>query len=105
MRGPEDGNGDDQESVICFLVNKTFNHLVVFIYNSIKILVLILVLRFPSGVSSSLFCGFGDHPHRGDLSLGHRRYLISALHPQASAKAVLGASCASYSIGSSCAIS
>ena len=40
-------------------------------------------------MSSSLFCGFGDHPHRGDLSLGYRRYLISTLHPQASAEAEL----------------
>ena len=38
-------------------------------------------------MSSSLFCGFGDHPHRGDLSLGCRRYPVSALHPQASAEA------------------
>ena len=68
-------------------MDKTFNHLVVFIYNSIKILVLILILWFPSVVSSSLFCGFGDHPHRGDLSLGCRRYPVSALHPQASAEA------------------
>ena len=68
-------------------MDKTFNHLVVFIYNGIKILVLILILLFPSVVSSSLFCGFGDHPHHGDLSLGYRRYLISALHPQASAEA------------------
>ena len=30
MRGLEDGNEDDQESVSCFLVNKTFNHSVVF---------------------------------------------------------------------------
>ena len=89
MREPKDGNGDDQESVICFLVNKTFNHLVVFIYNSIKIFVLILILWFPSVVSSSLFCSFGDHPHRGDLSLGYRRYLISSLHLQASAEAAL----------------
>ena len=70
-------------------MDKTFNHLVVFIYNSIKILVLILILRFPSVVSSSLFCGFGDHPHCGDLSLGFRRYLVSALLPQASAEAAL----------------
>ena len=35
-------------------------------------------------MSSSLFCGFGDHPHLGDLSLGFRRYPVSALHPQAS---------------------
>ena len=48
MREPEDGNKDDQESALSFPVVKTFNHLVVFIYNSIKILVLILILRFPS---------------------------------------------------------
>ena len=51
MRGLEDGNKDDQESVICFLVYRTFNHLVIFIYNGIKILILILVLRSPSDVS------------------------------------------------------
>ena len=84
MWEPEDRNKDDQESVLYFLVDKTFNHLVVFIYNSIKILVLFLFLWFPSVVSSSFFCGFGDHPHRGDLSLGCCRYLISALHLQAS---------------------
>ena len=87
MRELEDENEDDQESPPYFLVDKTFNHLVVFIYNIIKILVLILVLRFPSVVSLSLFCGFGDLPHHGDLSLGCCRYLISALHPQASAEA------------------
>ena len=70
-----------------FPVDKTFLHLVVFIYNSIKILVLILILRFLSIVSSSPFCGFGDHPHHGDLSLGCRRHPFSALHPQASAEA------------------
>ena len=91
MRELEDRNKDDQESVLYFLVDETFNHLVVFIYNSFKILVLILILWFPSVVSSSLFCGFGDHPHRGDLSLGCRRYLISALHPQASAEAAQAA--------------
>ena len=48
MGEPKDGNKDDQESVLYFLVVKTFNHLVVFIYNSIRILVLILILRFPS---------------------------------------------------------
>ena len=47
VQGPEDGNEDDQGSVICFLEYKTFNHLVVFIYNGIKILILILVLRSP----------------------------------------------------------
>ena len=57
------------KSVICFLVNKTFNHLVIFIYNSIKILILILVLRSPSDVLR-LFCGFSDHPHRGYLTAG-----------------------------------
>ena len=88
-REPEDRNGVDQESVIYFLVDKAFNPLVSFIYNSIKILGLILILRFPSVVSSSLFCGFGDHPHCGDLSLGYRRYLISAFLPQASAEAAL----------------
>ena len=31
MRGPEDGNEDGQESLNCFLVYKTFNHLVIFI--------------------------------------------------------------------------
>ena len=62
--------------------------IVVFIYNCIKILVLILILRFTSVVSSSLFCVFGDHPHHGDLSLGCRRYLISALHPLASTEAL-----------------
>ena len=55
MRKPEDGNEDDQESVICFLVNKTFNNLVVFIYNSIKILCLILTVPFPIVVSLILF--------------------------------------------------
>ena len=54
---PEDRNKNDQESVLYFLVNKIFNHLV-FIYNSFKILVLILILRFPSVVSSSLFMQF-----------------------------------------------
>ena len=34
MREPEDRNKDDPESVLYFLVDKTFNHLVVFIYNS-----------------------------------------------------------------------
>ena len=58
MREPEDRNKDDQESVLYFLVDETFNHLVVFIYNSFKILVLILILRFPSVVSSSLFLRF-----------------------------------------------
>ena len=87
MRETEDRNEDDQGSVLYFPVDKTFNHLVVFIYNIIKILVLILIFRFPSVVSSSLFCDFGDHPHRGDLSLGCRRYRVSALHPQASAEA------------------
>ena len=48
MREPKDGNKDDQESLLYFLVDKTFNHLVVFIYNSIRILVLILILWFPS---------------------------------------------------------
>ena len=48
MGEPKDGNKDDQESLLYFLVVKTFNHLVVFIYNSIRILVLILILRFPS---------------------------------------------------------
>ena len=48
MREPKDGNKDDQESLLYFLVDKTFNHFVVFIYNSIRILVLILILRFPS---------------------------------------------------------
>ena len=47
MWGPEDGNKDDQESVSCFLVNNTFNHSLVFIYISFKILVLILILRSP----------------------------------------------------------
>ena len=87
MREPKDGNKDDQESLLYFLVVKTFNHLVVFIYNSIRILVLILILRFPS-IELVFFCGKGDHPHRGDLSIGCRRYLISALHPQASAEAL-----------------
>ena len=87
MREPEDRNKDDQESVLYFPVDKTFLHLVVFIFNCIKILVLVLILRFLSVVSSSLFCSFGDHPHRGDLSLGCRRYPFSALHPQASAEA------------------
>ena len=32
MREPEDGNEDDHESVLYFPVDKTFNHLVVFIY-------------------------------------------------------------------------
>ena len=40
-------------------------------------------------MSLSLFCGFGDHPHCGDLSLGYCRYLISALLLQASAEAAL----------------
>ena len=48
MGEPKDGNKDDQESLLYFLVVKTFNHLVVFIYNSIRILVLILILWFPS---------------------------------------------------------
>ena len=48
MGEPKDGNKDDEESLLYFLVVKTFNHLVVFIYNSIRILVLILILRFPS---------------------------------------------------------
>ena len=52
------------KSVIYFLVDKTFNH------------------------SFFLFF-FGDHPHRGDLSLGYHRYLISALHPQVSAEAAI----------------
>ena len=69
-------------------MDKAFTHLVVFIYNSVKILVLILILRVPSVVSSSLFCCFSDHPHHGDLSLGWCRYLINALHPQASAEAL-----------------
>ena len=47
MRGPEDGNEDDQQSLTCFLVSKTFNHSVVFIYISFKILVLILIIRSP----------------------------------------------------------
>ena len=51
MREPEDRNEDDQKSVLYFPMDKTFNHLVVFIYNSIKILVLILILWFPSVVS------------------------------------------------------
>ena len=51
MRGPEDGNEVDQESVICFIVYKTFNHLVIFIYNGITILIFVLVLRSPSDVS------------------------------------------------------
>ena len=45
-------------------------------------------------MSSSLFCGFGDHTHCGDLSLGCRRYHVSALHPQASAEATLAAQAA-----------
>ena len=36
MRGPEDGNEDDQESVSFFLTNKTFNHYLVFIYISFQ---------------------------------------------------------------------
>ena len=51
MRELEDGNKDDQESVLYFPMDKTFLHLVVFIYNSIKILVLILILLFLSVVS------------------------------------------------------
>ena len=73
VRGAEDRNEDDQESVICFLLNKPFNISGVFIYTSIKILVLILVLRFPSIVCPSLFCGFSDQPQRGYLSLGGHR--------------------------------
>ena len=46
-------------------------------------------------MSSSLFCVFGDHPHRGDLSLGFRRYPVSAVHPQASAEAAQAAQSAS----------
>ena len=89
MRGPEDGNEDDQESVSCFLVNNTFNHSVVFIYISFKILVLILILQSPYVMWSSLFCGFGDQPHLDNLSFRYRRYPFSALHPQASAYAAL----------------
>ena len=51
MRGLEDENEDDQESVIRFIVYKAFNHLVIFIYKGIKILVFFLVLRSPSDVS------------------------------------------------------
>ena len=87
MREPKDGNKDDEESVLYFLVDKTFNHFVVFIYNSIRILVFILILRFPS-IELVFFCGKGDHPHCGDLSIGCHRYLISALHSQASAEAL-----------------
>ena len=47
MRGPEDGNGDDQKSVICFLVNKTFNHFVRggFFYCTAILLYIYLKLR------------------------------------------------------------
>ena len=37
-------------------------------------------------MSLNLFCSFGDYPYSGDLSLRCRRYLISALHSQASAE-------------------
>ena len=86
MRGPEDRNGDDQESVICFLVNKTLSLSSFYLHQYQD-------TRPYSDPSIPLrcefefffFCDFGDHPHRGDLSLGYRMYLFSALHPQASA--------------------
>ena len=83
MQGPEDGNEDDQESVSYFLVNKTFNLSVVFIYISFMILVLILSLRSPSVCVQVFFAVSVTNLLL--ISLGYRRYPFRALHPQASA--------------------
>ena len=49
-------------------------------------LVLILLLRFPSVGSFESLNGFGNHPYTVAISLRYHRYLMSAVHTQASAE-------------------
>ena len=83
MQEPEDRDEDDQESALYFSVNKTFNYLVDFIYKEYQDSRPHSDPSVPPRCEFESFCGFSDHPHRGDLSLGFCRYPVSALHPQA----------------------